>query len=197
MKLFDLTPENIDQVVNLLKAGKIGIMPTDTIYGIVGLALNPQTVEKIYLLRKRGTDKPMIILISGLTDLNYFNILLTPEQKSFLEKNWPEPLSVVLSCPSEKFRYLHRGKNSLAFRVPKNEMMLKVIKEVGPLVAPSANLEGDKPAENIDQAKESFNKSVSFYVDAGRLESKPSTIIQLYEDGKKVVLREGSFKVKC
>lgn len=195
MKTIDLTFKDADKVIGLLKAGEIGIMPTDTIYGIVGSALNPQTVERIYFLRKRGTGKPMIILISGLSDLNSFNILLTPGQEKFLEKNWPNPLSIVLSCPSEKFRYLHRGKNSLAFRVPKNEMLLKILKSVGPLVAPSANLEGEKPAENIDQARKDFNDQVSFYMGIGKLKSKPSTIIQLYEDGTKIVLRTGSFKV--
>lgn len=182
------------QIVELLKKGKIGVMPTDTIYGIVGSALNPKAVEEIYTLRKRDSSKPLIVLISSLNDLKKFDIKLTQEQKSFLQKIWPNPISVILPCAPEKFAYLHRGKKSLAFRVPKNEMLLKILREVGPLVAPSANLEKEKPAETIEQARKYFGKKISFYVDGGKLKSKPSTIIRLYEDGTQIVLREGSFR---
>ncbi len=183
------------QIVKLLKNGKIGVMPTDTIYGIVGSALNPKTVEEIYSLRKRGVDKPMIILISSLDDLRRFGISLTEEQKDFLEQVWPNPVSVVLSCPEGELAYLHRGRKSLAFRIPKNETLLRILKKVGPLVAPSANLEKEKPAEEIRDAKRYFGEKVHFYIDAGRLKSKPSTIVQLFEDGTRIVLRQGSYKV--
>lgn len=195
MKSLDLTFEDLDQVVKLLKAGEIGVMPTDTIYGIVGSALNPDVVENIYRLRRRTSDKPLIVLISDLNDLNHFNILLTKEQKDFLEKNWPNPLSVVLSCQQEKFFYLHRGKKSLAFRMPKDKILLGILKRVGPLVAPSVNPEKEKPAETINEAKKYFGNKIAFYVDGGKVESKPSTIVQLYEDGTRIVLREGNFGV--
>lgn len=127
--------------------------------------------------------------------MNHFDIFLTEEQKVFLKNHWPNPVSVVLACPSVKFQYLHRDKNSLAFRLPKNKTLLNILKKSGPLVAPSANLEGEKPAESIDQARASFDNEVAFYVDGGKLISKPSTVIQLYEDGRYIVLREGHFKV--
>lgn len=183
------------EIIKLLKEGKVGVMPTDTIYGIVGSASNPQTVEEIYRLRKRAKDKPFIILISSLKDLEKFDISLTTEQKEFLEKNWPNPLSVVLPVTSEKFKYLHRGKKSLAFRMPKDRTLLNLLEQTGPLVAPSANLEGEKPAENVEEAKAYFGNQASFYLDRGKIKSLPSTIIQLYEDGTKIVLREGSFRV--
>lgn len=204
MKSLDLTFKETDKVVGLLKSGKIGVMPTDTIYGIVGSALDPKAVEEIYSLRKRDLSKPMIILISDLNDLNHFNISLTKEQKRFLQKNWPNPLSIVLPCTSEKFVYLHRGKKSLAFRMPKNKMLLEILKKAGSLLAPSANLAKNKqslisgefkPAETITEAKKYFGDKIAFYVDGGKLKSKPSTIIQLYEDGTRIVLREGSFRV--
>ena len=195
MKPLDLSFEQTDQIIKFLKAGEVGVMPTDTIYGIVGSALDPDVVENIYRLRRKTLDKPLIILISDLNDLNHFNILLTEKQRNFLKKNWPNPLSVVLSCPDEKFFYLHRGKKSLAFRMPKDETLLEILKKVGPLVAPSTNFEGEKPSETIAEAKKYFGDKVSFYCLGGKLISKPSTIIQLLEDGTKVVLREGSFRV--
>lgn len=195
MKTQDLNLKDIDQIITLLSAGKIGIMPTDTIYGILGSALNPKTVEEIYQLRKRAKDKPMIILIASIDDLHYFNIVLTDQQRNFLQKNWPNPLSVVLPCNEKKFKYLHRGKNSLAFRIPKKEMLLKILKKVGPLVAPSANYESELPSETIADAKHYFGKQADFYIDEGEIKSKCSTIVKLDEDGKPIILRSGIFQL--
>ncbi|OGE27500.1 threonylcarbamoyl-AMP synthase [Candidatus Daviesbacteria bacterium RIFCSPHIGHO2_01_FULL_40_11] len=195
MRALDLTFEKTDQIIGLLKAGKVGVMPTDTIYGIVGSALNPEIVEGIYTLRKREKDKPFIILVSSIEDLKNFDVSLTKEQRNFLENNWPNPLSIILSVRSDRFQFLHRGKNSLAFRMPENRWLLDILRRVGPLVAPSANPAGVKPAETVEEAKKYFGDQPSFYIDGGKLKSKPSTIVQLLEDGTKIVLREGSFKV--
>ncbi|MBI2599571.1 threonylcarbamoyl-AMP synthase [Candidatus Daviesbacteria bacterium] len=185
----------LSDVIALLDKGNVGVLPTDTIYGLVGSALNRDVVEKIYRLRQRVKDKPMIILIASLNDLNKFNIKLTDTQKEFLKKIWPNPLSVVLPCFSEKFFYLHRGKKSLAFRMPKDGNLLEMLKQTGPLVAPSANFEGEPPAENINQAKKLFGNKVSFYIDKGKRKAIPSTLIELSDNGTIKILRQGEFKI--
>lgn len=184
------------QIAELLKAGKIGVMPTDTIYGIVGSALNPETVEAIYKLRKRSSDKPFIILISFISDLQKFGIELSEQQEKFLQQNWPNPLSVILPVNNEKFNYLHRGKNSLAFRMPKDKKLLKLLEQTGPLVAPSANIEGDPPAETIDEAKKYFGGIIDFYLDMRKISEKPSTLIELNQNGEIDLLRQGIYKIE-
>lgn len=193
MKSLDLNFKQIDRLIYFLKAGKIGVMPTDTVYGIVGSALNPKTVEEIYQLRKRSSDKPMIILISDIFDLTGFDINISKNQEIFLKHVWPNPVSVILPCQKEKFKYLHRGTNSLAFRIPGNEILIKIMKKVGPLVAPSANYESDLPAETIMDAKRYFGEDISFYLDEGEIKSKPSTIIELGKNGQFKLVREGAF----
>lgn len=185
-----------EEIIRPLKLGKIGVIPTDTIYGIVGSALNPETVEKIYRLRKRAPDKPFIILISSIGDLKKFNVKLTDKQKEFLKKIWPNPVSVVLECFSEKFKYLHRGTKTLAFRIPKNKWLIKILAKTGPLVVPSANYEGEKPSETIEDAKKYFGNQVDFYIDGGIIKSKPSTLVHLNVDGAYKILREGTFKIE-
>lgn len=184
----------INQLVSLLKEDKIGVIPTDTIYGIVGLALNPQTVEKIYDLRKRVKDKPMIVLISNISDLEEFGIKISDKTKEILKKIWPNPVSIVLPCTSEKFCYLHRGKKSLAFRMPKNKYLQDLLKQVGPLVAPSANIEGQPVSETIKEAREYFGDRVSFYFDKGKIQTEPSTLVEI-KNNKVKVLRQGRFEV--
>jgi L-threonylcarbamoyladenylate synthase len=173
----------------LLKEGAIGVIPTDTIYGICASAFNRKSVEKVYKLRKRNPNKPCIILISSFDDLKKINVRLKSWQRKILEKLWPGKVSVILSCPYKEFYYLHRGTNSLSFRLPKNKLILNILKISGPLIAPSANWEGYEPAKNIKSAKRYFDNKV-FYLDRGDLISKSSSLIDLRE--KKIkILREG------
>ncbi len=182
------------QVIKILKSGGVGILPTDTIYGIVGSALNKDTVERIYRLRRRSSEKPMIILISSIKDLEKFSINLTNTQKEKLDKYWPNSLSIILDCPDNQFFYLHRGTKTLAFRMPDNLGLLNLLKQTGPLVAPSANFEGEKYAETIEEAREYFKDNVEFYEDKGQLISEPSTLIRIKEDTIEI-LRQGKFKI--
>ncbi len=169
-------------------------MPTDTIYGLAGQALSPQAVEKAYDLKGRTPDKPFIILIAGIEDLALFDIKLDPKTKAFLKKTWPNPVSVILSCPGEKFAYLHRGTKSLAFRVPKDKNLRQLLTQTGPLFASSANLQDHFPAQTIAEAKRYFGKQADFYIDRGKLSSPPSTLIKI-ENQKIKILRPGSFPV--
>ncbi len=173
--------------------GKIAVIPTDTIYGIVSVAFNKDTVEKIYKLRKRNPTKPFIILISSLKDLKHFGIVLTQKQKDLLQKIWPNPVSVILPVKNQKWSYLHRGTKTLAFRVPDKKDLLELLKQTGPLIAPSANFEGEKPSTTIKEAKNYFGDSVSIYIDGGELDSYPSTLIKI-ENGQIEILRQGAFK---
>ena len=178
-------------------------MPTDTLYGIVGSALNKKAVARIYKLRKRDLRKPMIILVSSIADIEKFGVILNPKSLILLRKLWPGKISVILPCPSKKFFYLHRGKKSLAFRMPAKKSLIELLKITGPLVAPSANWEGLPPAKTIKEAKKYFGdkvypeqgRRIDFYVDGGELKSLPSTLVEL--KNKKIILkREGAKKFK-
>ena len=118
------TKSQKDNVTEILLNGGIGVMPTDTIYGIIGRALNEKTVERIYTIRKRMPSKPMIILISSFDDLKLFDVYPNTKTETKLNEIWPGKVSVVLPLENnfaqEKFYYLHRGTNTLAFRLPAN-----------------------------------------------------------------------------
>lgn len=179
------------RIINLLKKGGVGIVGTDTTYGLVGSALRPGTVKRIYKLRERDSRKPMIVLISSLQDLDIFKIEVDGPLQQTLSRLWPEKVSVILSCQDNRFKYLHRGTETLAFRLPQKEELINLLRETGPLVAPSANPEGQPPAETIEEAKKYFGDKVDFYLDAGRLDGLPSTLVAL-EDGKMVTKRAGA-----
>jgi L-threonylcarbamoyladenylate synthase len=178
-----------------IKKGAVGILPTDTLYGIVGWAESKEAVKKIYNFKKRNLQKPFIILIGAFLDLRKFGIKPDEKTRKFLQQIWPGKVSVILSCQNKRLAYLHRGKKSLAFRLPASTNLIKLIKKTGPLVAPSANPEGQKPAETIKEAKKYFGERMDFYVTDGRLKNIPSTIVEVKND-KIFLVREGKLNKK-
>ena len=184
-------------VAALLKGGAIGVMPTDTLYGLVGSALEKKTVKRIYRLRKRNLKKPMIILIASLRDLALFGIIPDKRERKILRKVWPGKVSVILKCPSKKFAYLHRGTRSLAFRMSDVPRLHVMLAKTGPLVAPSANFEGGPPARTITEARRYFGDRVEFYGDARKkMAAKPSTLITIDPYGEIIVLRQGAVTIR-
>lgn len=181
------------KTLNALRKGKVAVIPTDTIYGLVGCALLPKTVENIYKLRRRNPSKPMIVLICSLDYLNLFGVKLTQQEEKILNSIWPGKVSVVLNC-SKKFSYLHRGTGTIAFRLPRPRWLRNLLTETGPLIAPSANWEGYQPARTVDEAKKYFGNKV-LYLGGGRLSSKSSTLVSL-RNGKIKLLRPGAVSFK-
>ena len=174
-------------LVDALKRSGVAVIPTDTIYGIVACALDKKAVERLYKVRRRNPKKPCIILISKIEDLRQFEI--SPDEKTLniLRTLWPGPVSVILPCLSKKFAYLHRGTRSLAFRLPKKQGVVRLLRKTGPLIAPSANPEGLAPARTITEAKKYFTSEVDVYM-AGRVGGRPSKLVSI-RNGKMVVLR--------
>ena len=179
---------NNPNLIKILQEGGVAVMPTDTLYGIVGKAENEDVVNRIYTIRKRNPEKPCIILIGDIGELEKFGIVITQEQKKTIEK-YKEPTSFILDCLGERFSYLHRGTKTLAFRLPAQKDLQNLLKKTGPLIAPSANLEARPPSENIAEAKRYFGRLVDLYINGGEIKGKASKIVRLYKDGSVDVLR--------
>jgi len=176
-----IKPQELDNIVKILKSGGVGVLPTDTLYGLVGRAEDKKAVLRIKKLKKRSAGKPFIILISSLKDLAKLGVKLDEATGQILAKIWPGPVSVAFT------------KNFSA-RWPKNKLLTEIIKKTGPLVAPSANPEGLTPASTITEARKYFSDRVNFYLSANKkLTGQPSTLIKL-EKGKVKILRQGQFR---
>ena len=177
-------------VVQSLREGHLAVIPTDTLYGIVCLARSPEAVAELYRVRGRNPDKPCIILIDDISALLHFGIALTDADTQALKDVWPGKVSVVFDCPNPEYRYLHRGTKTLAFRLPADNELRTLLRNTGPLLAPSANPEGRPPAHTALEAKRYFGNQVAAYADGGYRESLPSTVARLQNDGWKI-LRQG------
>jgi L-threonylcarbamoyladenylate synthase len=181
-----------DEVVRLLKNGAVGVMPSDTIYGLSARTLDKAVVEKLYKLKDRSSSKPFIILISNLEMLDLLSI--PKNEVEARKKYWPGSVTLICSAPQSP-EWLHRGLKTLAIRWPDHKELLELINQVGPIISTSANIEGQIPARSANEAKAIFGDKLDFYIDAGELpNSLPSTIVKSV-NGELRVVRQGAVKL--
>lgn len=164
------------QLIKALQAGKLAVLRTDTLYGIVASANNQVAVKQIYSAKKRSANKPLIVLISQIEQLY-------DKLDKGLSDFWPGANSLILPSPSAP-SWLVNDDGAVAYRLPEDETLRELIDQTGPLVAPSANIEGQIPAANITEAENYFNEQVSIYVDEGEVATgqSPSKLWQLQND---------------
>lgn len=176
-----------------LQNGGVIVVPTDTTYGIIARASNKAAVERIYHVRGRAPQKPLIVLVAGMWQIADKS-LWTAQHRALAQKYWPGALSLV--APTTIIpEYLHRGTSTLAYRVPAHLELQKLLERTGPLVAPSANPEGLPTAATLTQTRGYFGDNVDGYVDGGRLDGdKPSTLVTVV-DGRITVLRQGVLNI--
>jgi len=175
----------------LMQPGAVAVIPTDTVYGLVGRAADPSAVQSIYNLKHRERKPGTLVAasIEQLVELGITRALLTP-----VEKFWPGAVSVITPCPD--LPYLHQGLGSIAIRIPNDEKLLALLRETGPLQTSSANQPGEPPATTIDEAKAYFGDDVHWYEDGGYVKGEPSTVIRV-EGGVIDVVRDGAVNIKA
>lgn len=171
----------MNTLISILKKGGVAVIRTDTLYGLVGLAENPHTVDRIYAIKQRNPLKPVIVLLADIIDLKRFGIDINIDLESIVNLYWPGPVSIVIeTSDTVDLHHIHKGTGGVAFRIPDNEILRELLRKTGPLVAPSANPEGQEPAKNIKEAMSYFGDLVDFYHDGGEcLDVKHSKIIKI------------------
>lgn len=179
------------KLVELIHGGAVGVLPTDTIYGLVANAKDPAAAERLYKLKDRE-QKPGTIIAASIDQL--VDLGIPRRYLKAIEQYWPGSISVIV--PSEaNLNYLHLGKFSLACRIPSSPQIQKLLTQTGPLLTSSANHPGQPPANSVDEAVDYFGDKVDYYVDGGDLSNRPpSTIIRVVDDAVEV-LREGAVKI--
>ncbi len=175
-----------------LLEGSVGVMPTDTVYGLVARAHDPQAVAKLYALKNRD-HKPGTVIAASVEQLAELGV--DQAHLDRVKKWWPNPLSVETPLGPE-LNYLHQETGRQGFRVVADEDVRKILEKTGPLVTSSANHPGAPGSTTIQEAWDYFQTRVDFYVDGGDLSGRPpSTIIKLHDDGTIETIRDGAVKL--
>lgn len=182
------------ELITCLNEGGVVILPSDTLYGVMARAADQTAVERVYRLRGRAPDKPCIVLAAGLWQLTDTS-LWSPTHKRLAKSHWPGALSLVTPVSDLTPAYLHRGTYTLAYRIPAYPQLRRLLEATGPLIAPSANPEGQPPATTTYEAKTYFGDTVDGYLDIGPLTGhRPSTVVTVIND-KPHILRPGAVRI--
>lgn len=181
-------------LVDCLNGGGVVVLPTDTVYGLVARASDQKAVERMYRLRGRAPEKPCILLVADawqITDTANW----TDYHKQLGAKYWPGPLSLVAPTTEKTPHYLHRGTDTLAYRIPDEPALRKLLSATGPLLAPSANPEGQPVATTIAEAEAYFGDKVDGYVDGGKIANRAPSTVAGVRDGKLHIFRQGALRI--
>jgi len=194
-----LPPSDIDLICETLKSGEPCALPTETVYGLAAPALNAEAVNKIFALKGRPNYDPLIVHISDLSQLQEVTAPLGPLQETtdlLIKRFWPGPLTLVLPKSTKVPGVVTSSLDTVGVRMPAFELMRKVIREVGPLAAPSANLFGGiSPTQALHVEKELGTK-VRYILDGGACSvGLESTVIRV-EEKSVTLLRPGGVSVE-
>jgi L-threonylcarbamoyladenylate synthase len=179
------------ELLELLQNGAVGVLPTDTLYGVVCRAADEQAVARLYELKSRER-KPGTVIAASIDQLVELGV--KARYLRAVEQFWPGAVSVQLPLDNT-LAYYHQGVFHGAFRIPDNREICDLLQQTGPLLTSSANQPGEPPANTIAEAQKYFGDHVDFYVDGGDLSGRePSTVLQIVDDAIEI-LRQGSVRI--
>lgn len=163
-------------LIGVLQNDGVGVLLTDTVYGIVGRAASPTAASRVMEAKGRKY-KPGTLIAANIQQL--IDLGLPEDHIKLCQHFWPGPVSIVIPAGPE-LGYIHLGKNSLVVRIPDKPELVTLLEAVGPLLTTSANLPDEPMVNNIDEAQKLFGRRLNFYVDGGQLPAPvASTIISI------------------
>jgi len=188
----ELITSRDDAIYSLIHGG-VGVMPTDTVYGLVARAQDSQAVARLYALKDRE-HKPGTVIAASTSQLVALGVDEVYLDK--VKKWWPGPLSVETPL-GNNLSYLHQNTGRQGFRVVADESVRKILEQTGPLVTSSANRPGEPGSVNVGEAWDYFKDKVDFYIDGGNLSGRaPSTIIKITDEGNIEIIRHGAITLQ-
>lgn len=192
VNLAKINRREIDLIVDYFRQGAAVVYPTDTVYGLGCVASNSRAVKKIFKIKKRSVDKPLLVLVEDWIMVKKY-CLLNAEQEEYLKKVWPGPTTAVLTSRGNLPAGVIGKDGSLAARLPKNNFLITILKRLGePIVSTSLNISGQKNLTNLSGINNYFGvDKPDLVVDAGILpENKPSRVIDIRDlDNIKILRR--------
>ncbi len=183
IKIHPQKPEKkiLERAAKIIKRGDLVAFPTETVYGLGANALDKKAVRKIFEVKKRPMDNPIIVHIADFEDLFKLAKKIPKEAKILANKFWPGPLTLVLFKRKIVPDTVTAGSKTVAIRMPENKIALELIKTAGlPIAAPSANLAGRPSPTTAKDVFEDLGDKIDLILDGGKTKiGVESTVIDL------------------
>jgi len=192
IKITDSNMEKLDEAAQALKNGQLVAFPTETVYGLGADALNPEAVLSIFAAKGRPGDNPLIVHIAQYEMLEELAENIKPDVKKLVEAFWPGPLTMVLKKSSIVPCETTGGLDTVAVRMPDNNIALELIRRSGvPVAAPSANLSGKPSPTLAKHVLDDLNGRIPYIIDGGACRvGVESTVLDMTAEIP-VILRPG------
>ena len=182
----------IHQAAEIIKRGGIVAFPTETVYGLGADAFNPLAVARVFEVKQRPSFDPLIVHMANETDLERLVMEIPRDAKRLTEQFWPGPLTVVLYKREDVPDIVTSGLPTVAVRMPKHPMTLKLIELVGsPIVGPSANPFGYLSPTTAEHVRDQLGGQIDFILDGGPCEVGVESTILSFSEKKPRLLRPG------
>lgn len=176
--------------IQAIKGGNIVAFPTETVYGLGADAWNSEAIAKVFETKGRPSDNPLIVHISDFDQVNDFATEIPEAAQLLIEEFWPGPLTLVFKKKPEVLDAVTSGLDTVAIRMPANEIAISLISNTNPLVAPSANRSGAPSPTKASHVKADFGSSV-LVIDGGSTQvGLESTVLDISGD-QPMILRPG------
>lgn len=167
-----------------IKQGKLVLFPTETVYGIGANALDEKAVKNIFIAKGRAQDNPLIVHIANIEMINKLAKNIGEIEQKLMQTFWPGPFTIVLEKKPIIPQIITGGLETVAIRMPSNEIARKLIEYSGcPIAAPSANISGKPSGTLVEDIIDELDGKVDYIIDSGKaLIGVESTVVRVVDD---------------
>lgn len=189
--------EGRNKCIESIKNNEVVVFPTETVYGIGANALSREGILKIFDVKNRAKDNPLIVHICDPLDISKYARDINPYVYKLIDKFWPGPLTVILHKKDIIPYETTGGRDTIALRMPNHNIALDLIRESGcPIAAPSANISGRPSGTNARRCFEDLYGRVRYIIDGDQSDiGLESTVIDCTSDYP-VLLRPGNITIR-
>lgn len=171
----DVTPEIVAAARDSLLAGGVALVPTDTVYGLAVAAGRPEAAARIFALKNRPAARHLPIMVAGVDQLPTLGVVVTPDARKLLDAFAPGPITIAFGLSGAP-EWL-AGRDEVAVRIPKEEALLAILRETGPLLVTSANAHAQETPETVPDILAMLDGEPDVVLDGGPRQSVPSTLV--------------------
>jgi tRNA threonylcarbamoyl adenosine modification protein (Sua5/YciO/YrdC/YwlC family) len=184
--------EGVARAAEAVRGGEVVVLPTDTVYGVGADAFSPEAVASVLAAKGRGREMPPPVLVPSVRTVDGLATEVPQWARELIEAFWPGPLTLVLPAQSSLMWDLGETNGTVALRMPRDDVALALLTEVGPMAVTSANLTGQPPATTVTDAAAQLGAAAAVYLDGGPTTSDEVSTIVDCTGADPVVLREGA-----
>jgi tRNA threonylcarbamoyl adenosine modification protein (Sua5/YciO/YrdC/YwlC family) len=184
-------PWLLPRAADVLRAGGVVVMPTDTVYGLTCCVTHHDAIRRIYKLKEMDAKKPLSILVSNMSTVGQYARGVSTPAFRILKRVLPGPYTFIFEASPEVPKIMLRKRRTIGIRMPDNPIALALIEEMGePLLSSSIRDPEHEFVNDPDEIERTLGKRVELVIDGGILLPVPSTVVDLSGD-EPVLIREG------